>query len=261
MAEDESDQESERLSEELEALVTPGPLAGLPALLNSQYYCRRFCQVSAAPPPRPAPRPSPPRAGLGCGGDRVPSTPRAGGAVGCRGAGTAVGLEPAPRPLPLSSPPGGGRAAPRRAGVSAEAGLGVSGEGARPAPLPGLVAKKENGGDACSSAVGRPGCWPRVPPARWRGAGLGLAGALAEGKGGRAGKAPPGAGGGTGGGEKEPEACEGGGAPATAGTRFWARPTGTRAVLRAKQLRVASPGLGSWVGGGGKEEEPRKQFP
>ncbi|KAM6094216.1 zinc finger protein 654 isoform 2-T2 [Chlamydotis macqueenii] len=45
MAEDESDQESERLSEELEALVTPGPAAGPPARLHSQYYCRRFCQV------------------------------------------------------------------------------------------------------------------------------------------------------------------------------------------------------------------------
>lgn len=47
MAEDESDQESERLSEELEALAAPGLPAGLPALLRSQYYCRRFCQVSA----------------------------------------------------------------------------------------------------------------------------------------------------------------------------------------------------------------------
>lgn len=64
MAEDESDQESERLSEELEALAAPGPPAGLPALLHSQYYCRRFCQVSAAPPPA-APRPSPPRAAVG----------------------------------------------------------------------------------------------------------------------------------------------------------------------------------------------------
>uniref|UniRef100_A0A8C2U222 Zinc finger protein 654 n=1 Tax=Coturnix japonica TaxID=93934 RepID=A0A8C2U222_COTJA len=45
MAEDESDQESERLSEELEALAAPGPPVGLPALLHSQYYCRRFCQV------------------------------------------------------------------------------------------------------------------------------------------------------------------------------------------------------------------------
>ncbi|XP_053791348.1 zinc finger protein 654 [Vidua chalybeata] len=45
MAEDESDQESERLSEELEALAAPGLPAGLPALLRSQYYCRRFCQV------------------------------------------------------------------------------------------------------------------------------------------------------------------------------------------------------------------------
>ncbi|XP_051483415.1 zinc finger protein 654 [Apus apus] len=45
MAEDESDQESERLSEELEALVAPGLPAGLPGLLRSQYYCRRFCQV------------------------------------------------------------------------------------------------------------------------------------------------------------------------------------------------------------------------
>lgn len=53
MAEDESDQESERLSEELEALVAPALPAGLPALLNSQYYCRRFCQVSAALRPLP----------------------------------------------------------------------------------------------------------------------------------------------------------------------------------------------------------------
>ncbi|XP_014459475.3 zinc finger protein 654 [Alligator mississippiensis] len=45
MAEDESDQESERLGEELEALVAPGLPAGLPPLLRGQYYCRRFCQV------------------------------------------------------------------------------------------------------------------------------------------------------------------------------------------------------------------------
>lgn len=41
MAEDESDQEAERLSEELEALAPPGP----PPPLGSQAYCRRFCQV------------------------------------------------------------------------------------------------------------------------------------------------------------------------------------------------------------------------
>lgn len=89
MAEDESDQESERLSEELEALVTPGPPAGLPALLNSQYYCRRFCQVSAAfPPPPPFPHrwgPPPPRGvgkGDAAGTGPLPPQPVAGWGVG-----------------------------------------------------------------------------------------------------------------------------------------------------------------------------------
>ncbi|XP_042325269.1 zinc finger protein 654 [Sceloporus undulatus] len=45
MAEDESDQESERLGEELEALAGPAFPAGFSASLSSQYYCYRFCQV------------------------------------------------------------------------------------------------------------------------------------------------------------------------------------------------------------------------
>lgn len=81
MAEDESDQESERLSEELEALAAPGPPAGLPALLHSQYYCRRFCQVSAAPPPRRS-SPLPPAGGSGADGVRGPRRPPRGGGNG-----------------------------------------------------------------------------------------------------------------------------------------------------------------------------------
>ncbi|XP_028938086.1 zinc finger protein 654 isoform X1 [Ornithorhynchus anatinus] len=42
MAEEESDQEAERLGEELEAIVRPPPG---PAGLSSRDYCRRFCQV------------------------------------------------------------------------------------------------------------------------------------------------------------------------------------------------------------------------
>nr|XP_042709746.1 zinc finger protein 654 isoform X2 [Chrysemys picta bellii] len=45
MAEDESDQESERLGEELEAIAGPRILAGVSPALSSQYYCRRFCQI------------------------------------------------------------------------------------------------------------------------------------------------------------------------------------------------------------------------
>ncbi|XP_062982895.1 zinc finger protein 654 isoform X2 [Elgaria multicarinata webbii] len=45
MAEDESDQESERLGEELEAIAGPRLPAGLSPALSSQYYCYRFCQV------------------------------------------------------------------------------------------------------------------------------------------------------------------------------------------------------------------------
>uniref|UniRef100_A0A8D0G5G0 Zinc finger protein 654 n=1 Tax=Sphenodon punctatus TaxID=8508 RepID=A0A8D0G5G0_SPHPU len=45
MAEDESDQESERLGEELEAIARPRLPAGVPPALSSQYYCHRFCQV------------------------------------------------------------------------------------------------------------------------------------------------------------------------------------------------------------------------
>ncbi|XP_044297429.1 zinc finger protein 654 [Varanus komodoensis] len=45
MAEDESDQESERLGEELEAIAAPRLPAGLSPALSSQYYCYRFCQV------------------------------------------------------------------------------------------------------------------------------------------------------------------------------------------------------------------------
>lgn len=46
MAEDESDQESERLGEELKAINEPRLPAGLSPALSSQYYCYRFCQVS-----------------------------------------------------------------------------------------------------------------------------------------------------------------------------------------------------------------------
>nr|XP_060632409.1 zinc finger protein 654 [Anolis sagrei ordinatus] len=45
MAEDESDQESERLGEELEALAGPRLPAGSPPSAGSQHYCYRFCQV------------------------------------------------------------------------------------------------------------------------------------------------------------------------------------------------------------------------
>ncbi|XP_058041222.1 zinc finger protein 654 isoform X2 [Ahaetulla prasina] len=45
MAEDESDQESERLGEELKAINEPHLPAGLSPALSSQYYCYRFCQV------------------------------------------------------------------------------------------------------------------------------------------------------------------------------------------------------------------------
>ncbi|XP_075764811.1 zinc finger protein 654 isoform X2 [Pelodiscus sinensis] len=45
MAEDESDQESERLGEELEAIAGPRLPAGVSPALSSQYYCRRFCQI------------------------------------------------------------------------------------------------------------------------------------------------------------------------------------------------------------------------
>ncbi|XP_026519789.1 zinc finger protein 654 isoform X1 [Notechis scutatus] len=45
MAEDESDQESERLGEELKAINEPRLPAGLSPALSSQYYCYRFCQV------------------------------------------------------------------------------------------------------------------------------------------------------------------------------------------------------------------------
>ncbi|XP_028582599.2 zinc finger protein 654 isoform X1 [Podarcis muralis] len=45
MAEDESDQESERLGEELEAIAGPRLPTGLSPALSSQYYCYRFCQV------------------------------------------------------------------------------------------------------------------------------------------------------------------------------------------------------------------------
>ncbi|XP_061484057.1 zinc finger protein 654 [Rhineura floridana] len=45
MAEDESDQESERLGEELEAIAGPQLPPGLSPVLSSQYYCYRFCQV------------------------------------------------------------------------------------------------------------------------------------------------------------------------------------------------------------------------
>ncbi|XP_066478057.1 zinc finger protein 654 [Tiliqua scincoides] len=45
MAEDESDQESERLGEELEAIAGPRLPLGLSPALSSQYYCYRFCQV------------------------------------------------------------------------------------------------------------------------------------------------------------------------------------------------------------------------
>ncbi|XP_054829018.1 zinc finger protein 654 [Eublepharis macularius] len=45
MAEDESDQESERLVEELEAIGGPRLPPGLSPAISSQYYCYRFCQV------------------------------------------------------------------------------------------------------------------------------------------------------------------------------------------------------------------------
>uniref|UniRef100_A0ACB8FHI7 Uncharacterized protein n=1 Tax=Sphaerodactylus townsendi TaxID=933632 RepID=A0ACB8FHI7_9SAUR len=45
MAEDESDQESERLGEELEAIGGPRLPPGLSPALSSQYYCYRFCQL------------------------------------------------------------------------------------------------------------------------------------------------------------------------------------------------------------------------
>nr|XP_056714638.1 zinc finger protein 654 isoform X1 [Euleptes europaea] len=45
MAEDDSDQESERLGEELEAIGGPRLPPGLSPALGSRYYCYRFCQV------------------------------------------------------------------------------------------------------------------------------------------------------------------------------------------------------------------------
>lgn len=97
MAEDESDQESERLGEELEAIGGPRLPPGLSPALSSQYYCYRFCQVSAWPRPL-----SLDTSRVGSGGGRGPAG-EASGVAGRAGRGAAGEAEAAEVPL---GPPG-----------------------------------------------------------------------------------------------------------------------------------------------------------
>lgn len=124
MAEEESDQEAERLGEELVAIVEapPGP-AGPRAAgggrgggggggISSRDYCRRFCQVSAAAAPpvtapgRPA-RPRPGRRGAAPQGCRAWAR-GAGESVGAAGgqAGSPAGGRPLTRAGPAARLPG-----------------------------------------------------------------------------------------------------------------------------------------------------------